>query len=367
MSVPALESIYPADGFLTFPVAANIQILLDKETDLESVKNSIMLFGPDFDLRIGADSSVHAPDAGADPLADYARSPGYGGEQLVDFKLIKVDEFGEEVTPQKTYEKAEELRHLIIVTPKTRLRENTEYQLFLAGANGDSNNAALSSRSVFDPKTSVTNIGFGSARTSGIYRGGLEDQIIISVIQGGSASNMKFDWWLNSNPTNVYTVTSFYGKIELVDNVYIEFYGDDVTSFEVNDTFTINLRPVEFLEETYKVNFSTAVDTVVSPPDTVSTSPIGIVHNETETIPGSTADAFALTNSLPLSKASNLRLETNRIVLSFNKDLDPTSVNLGTVSLTRQSVTGNDYSEDVPFSMIISGSKIYINIIPKEG
>jgi hypothetical protein len=366
MPAPALDSIYPADGFLTFPVGATIQILLDRETDLESVKDSIMLFGPDFDLRIGADSAVHAPDAGANPLDDYARSPGYGGEQAVEFTLTKVDEVGDAVDPQATYEEAEELRHLITVTPTNRLRENTEYQLFIAGASGDEdNNAALSTRSVFDAKAGDANLGSGNAKSSGVYRLD-DDQIVISVVEGGSAADMRFDWWLASAPTTIYTVTSFHGKIELAAGVFVEFFGDSDTSFEVSDTFTIDLRAAEFLATTIKVTFSTAVDTVIAPPDTVSTSPIGIVPSESEAIPGTIEDDFAMLTSNPTTKSSNLRLETNQIVLTFNKTLDSTSVNLGTVSLKREAVTGTGYPEDVPFSMIVSGDKIYINIVPEE-
>ena len=86
----------------------------------------------------------------------------------------------------------------------------------------------------------------------------------------------------------------------------------------------------------------------------------------TEPSIGTSSDDFALVSSDPASQSSHLRPETNQIVLEFNQDIDLSSVTLGTIELKRESVDGSSYSEDVPFSMLAVGNKLYINIVPED-
>ena len=75
------------------------------------------------------------------------------------------------------------------------------------------------------------------------------------------------------------------------------------------------------------------------------------------------ATEFQLVKIEPEYGSSNISLKTKQIILTFNKDVDPTSVTADTIKLFRNVMDGNQDAVDVGYSWIVNGKKIIINII----
>lgn len=354
MAVPGIVEVFPTDGYTQFPVGGSLTVLFDSEVDEYTARRAIFVYGPDYDTFVGPGMNVRLGN-GYNPYENTLRSPGYNGDVLVDIVVEKVDSNGDVLTTP-TYEVADLERTRVTLTPCQMLAERTEYCLFVAGDSSISNAISISSRSVFDAEAAVGNTGDGEVISSGVY--GLEDPcpadtLVIAMTTGGDNLNARFDWWLLSNPVDVHTHRAVPGLMELLPNVFIEIPGNG--SFDVGDQFSIKLEPTELLENTIKFTFSTALDHVIDPPSTISTSPLGV-----GTTPSVTE--FAVTKCSPRDESSNVNINSNQIIITFSKDIDPASITHETVQLIMRSVRGGVES-NVPHSYLIAGNKLVLNIM----
>ena len=223
----------------------------------------------------------------------------------------------------------------------------------------------IGSRTVFDAeKDLLTSTGEGVLRASGYYTGNVDDVLVVEVVKAGSSSTCKLNWYFESTPLVTHDLLPLTGrnKIAKDKDIYLELIGGASDAFKIGDAWTINLRPIEYLVDTYKLDFSTAANQVKELPTTVSQSPIGL---DAPTQAGilATATEFQLVKIEPEYGSSNVSLKTKQIILTFNKNIDPISVTADTIKLFRNIMDGNQDSVDVGYSWIVNGKKIIINII----
>ncbi|NDB86749.1 MAG: hypothetical protein EB127_29260 [Alphaproteobacteria bacterium] len=192
----------------------------------------------------------------------------------------------------------------------------------------------------------------------------IEDTIVATVTKTGSSTTCKIQWYFESAQEVVYDLLPLSGrnKISKDKEIYFELVGGSNDSFVSGDFWSIQLKPSEYLVNSYKLEFETAADQVKNLPASVSQSPIGLDAPTQEEILAANEE-FQLVKIDPEYSSSNISLHTKQIVLTFNKDIDPTSITAETVKLFRNALDMNEDAVDVGYSWIVSGKKLILNII----
>ena len=361
-----IDSVWPGP-INTFPTGEKIEILFNQEVSEFLAENSISLVGPDNHIATGIEFE--------EKLYRFANESSYSkvldslhlrGEVPVELEVIRCDASGTPLEEQMSYAYNALAKSKLIIRPKSFLQEKTDYRLLISGSSTPDNEwSYIGSRTVFDAeKDLISSTGEGILKTSGYYTGVADDIIVVEVAKAGSSSSCKLRWWFESNALVVYDLLPMTGrnKIAKDKDIYFELVGGATDSFKIGDVWTINLRPIEYLIDTYKVDFSTAANQVKELPTAVSQSPIGLdVPTQAEL--DAAATEFQLVKIEPEYGASNISLKTKQIILTFNKDIDPTSVTADTIKLFRNIMDGNQDAVGVGYSWIVNGKKIIINII----
>ena len=351
MAAPTITSISPTDGYNQWPVTQTIEIFFDQEIDAYSGAKALFLHGPDTDVFVGP-GMENLLSNGWNSTEAALKSPGYQGDVDVNIKFIKVDSDGDVIDDQFTYTEAGLEFTKVEISPVNALYPLTDYKLFIAGDTVE-NTLSINSRSVFDAQADIDNTGTGEIVSSGVYNGAAADTLVVEFTRSGDQNTAGFDYYFASDPSGATNVHSYAGIQELADGLFIEAFGE----FKSGDIFTIALKPAEQITATIVVNFTTAANHVEVLPTEVSDSPIGI------TGPGEVATTeFALVSCTPGDGSSNVSLNTNRLVFTFNNDIDPTSVTHETVQVLFESVDGGDQNP-VPYSFIVNGNKLYVNLM----
>jgi len=350
LSIPAIEEISPENGFNQWPISKSIEILIDQEVDLESAKKAIFLYGPEGGAILGAGMD-NILGNGWNPTEEISNGIKTSINLDLEISIQKVDSSKEEITPNKTYDESELEYSLIRVRPCNPLIELTDYKLYISGDEEESS-MCLTSRSVFDAKINAGNTGSGEIQSAGVYHGLQADTIVVEFTRSGDENEAIYEWYLLSSPTSSSTQRSFRGRQELLPGTYIETFG----SFEAGDVYTIDLKPAEQLEETIVIEFSTGGNYIQDLPDNLSESPIGIGPSIRS------YEDFIMTASSPANGEVCISDKENTVVLEFSKEVDPNSVTYKSISLSLSEITGRSSSMP-PYSFIVSGNKIYINIM----
>jgi len=341
---PEITSIYPTDGFTSFPIGNEIIILFSREVDLDSLKNRIFLYGPDFD-RIGGPyditrySSSYTNTRG---FEDVLKSGGYQGEVDIEIYLYKTDNTGQPLEDQSTHVKEDEAYSKVVIRPVNLLQEKTEYTLYLAGEGSELNKDAVSSLSVLTPLPNVTNTGTGRIESLGTFSEIEADTLTVRCIASGDAGEAVFSYEFDSGSSG--TFQGSHEPIYIEYGVWLNLFGDSDLSFAENDSWTVNLEPAEFLENHYRISFSTIYPAYSGLPESVSSSPL--IDSETYT-------EFELLTTDPENMESNVSLYQDRIVLEFNKEIDETKITDKTFKLFASSLVDGSTVE-VPFSYIVN-------------
>lgn len=362
-----VSSVWPNNGFNAFPTGEKVEILFNQEVSEFLAENSVSLIGPENHVLTGIEFQ--------EKLYRFANESSYSkvidnfhlkGEVPIELEVIRCDASGNPLTEQMSYAYDAAVKSKLIIRPKSFLQEKTDYRVLISGSSTPDNEwSYLGSRTVFDAeKDLITSTGEGVLKTSGYYTGLVADVIVVEVFKAGSSTSCKLRWYFESNPTTVYDLLPLTGrnKIAKDKDIYFELIGGASDAFKIGDVWTINLRPIEYLDSTYKLDFSTAAEQVKELPATVSQSPIGL-DIPTQAEIDAAATEFQLVKIEPEYGSSNISLKTKQIILTFNKDVDPTSVTADTIKLFRNVMDGNQDPIGVGYSWIVNGKKIIINII----
>lgn len=367
MAAPTIEAIVPSDNFTAFPIGEKLEILFDQEISEFLVENSISLVGPDTQTITGVDFEEKLYRLSNDAnFAKALESLHLKGEVPIDIEILKCDSNGDVLVNQNSYIYNSNVKSKLIIRPKSFLQEKTSYRVLLSGNSSPGDSwSYLGSRSVYDAEPDVNNSvnSTGIVKALGNYTGVEDNTIVLTVVKTGSSSTCKAQWYYESVPAVTYDFLPLSGrnKISANSEIYLEFLGGDTAAFTAGDVWTINLKPVEYLAETYKIDFDTAAEQVKELPSTVSQSPIGLSAPSQDEILAGQAE-FQLVKIEPEYGASNISLNTSQIILTFNKQLDPTSITADSVRLFRNVIDANADTIEVGYSWIVSGKKLIINI-----
>lgn len=374
MAAPILLSVYPADLDTGIPIGASIVLQFDKGVDLATVKDYIVLYGPDFDQTSGADSVLFIDqDTGDNPY--FLRSPGFKGLVDIAISASYVDLTSGAAVTQTLTSEIEEASvgvsgagHKILVTPTNgAFAADTQYVLHILG-DPDSQGTGVSSRTVFDVVPDVANASdTGVVYVGGSYTGSLADELNIEITTIGDIGVAKYKYWLTSagEPSAVYDKLTNRRYRNLIQGLQVRFTGSD---FALGDVFRVNVEPAVRLATSTKVTFTTNDGSYSTAPDSPSTP---ATSQPPSTVlppaPGTdtTESRLQIEEMVPADGAYNVSTNARQIVITFNEELDESTISGDSIQLWKYPVLGYFEGENEPVELqkrlTVSGNMLTID------
>jgi hypothetical protein len=356
MAIQLLPNLsFPQNNEDQFPVGQQIFLLFDNAVDIKSVKESVILFGPDFDRTSGPNNALWInASTGENPF--FLRSPGFKGFVDCDFDLVVLESSDPiiEREEQLVGDRSADISNLVKIIPKNPLKENTQYSLFIIGNTIEdietlpeelkafSKNKAISERTVYDP-VKAGNLDNRLRSSGNFIPKNLEDDstLRIKIVKAGIGSEANYIWWFSdeaepqvANPLYTQRLSRCVQRWRITDRgVLIKFEAND---FALNEVFEIKCYKEVRLVDSYLINFSTGTGSIFEYPEYTSTSPIGL---DPTNVPIE-EELLEVTSISPYNGAINVDLKLKQIVIEFNKEIDQNTVTQETVELLSYPVSG---------------------------
>ena len=351
---------YPIANQTNVPVGEEIKLLFNREVDKKSIKDNVVIYGPDFDRTSGPDNALWVNEkSGENPF--YLKSPSFNGFIDFDVEILKTADAVPYAIQDPQVERIEKTAGdqfcYAILKPKKALAENSEYKVFIIGENSNLiaevpaglqdylQERGLSERTVYSPYSSVNNVNTYDQRVSvgGIFNEDIDRTLNIKITTAGNGSEAKYVWWYSDEaepvpglPASRYRHNRCVSRWRSTDRgVYIKFNGGE---FQLNDLIQVKVYAKSNLENSYYWKFTTSDSSIFEEPSTKSTSPIDIP--EANQAAGSIAQKLEIISVEPYDGAVNLSLNTKKIIVTFNKNIDPATVTQDTVKLMSYPVSG---------------------------
>jgi hypothetical protein len=334
-----VQESYPLNGTTSFPIGEEIYLEFSNLVDDKSAKESIHLIDSTARKIVEADYTVTAIDENG---------------------LALLDDFTERQASQRT---------VVSLKPKQLLSAHTKYELVVRGVSLEQNSSlvdeldsnTISERTVF--RTTFEDSFTELVRVYGSFEGLQETNINVEIVESGSDSQAKYIWWFEnkdkpaSNSRNLSRTLSRWRSLD--KGCYIKFYGG---SFNKGDTFKIKVYPKNKLMNSYKINFSTSSEDLLVRPKVISESDIGI--NIPSSFNSSLETSLKVIDVSPKDGSINNPTSTDKIIITFNKELNPESINQNTVKLIKQPVSGSyngaSKEQKIPKEIFVNGNKIVL-------
>lgn len=358
---------YPQNNEDEFPVGQEILLVFSEAVDIKKIKESFVLYGQDFDRTSGPDNSLWLnTQSGENPF--FLRSPGFKGFVDYEVKQYLVDSHKTLVvsTEQKQLQRDENQIVVVVITPKTVLKEDSKYQTFLVGSNVDnltslpdgvrnlSKNRALRGRTIFDPYYTDGNgtevLEKERLRSYGSFEPKNDENnaiVNIKIIEAGAGSTAKYKWWFSdelepqpANPVYKDRVSRCVQRWRKLDRgVLIKF---SAATYNLDEVFNIRCLKTESLATSYSIIFQTGTGSIYDYPENASTSPIGVGNLLLpNAIPSSTTgEPLRVISITPGDGSVNNELDLDKIVIEFNANLDATTITQETVEMYSYPVSG---------------------------
>jgi hypothetical protein len=354
---------YPKNLEQGFPVGQSFFLIFSNVVDLERFKESCVLFGRDFDRTSGPDNALWLNSSDA-TTPFFLRSPGFGGFIDYDIEEILIDSLETMTVSDKQIleDKVSGQNTLIKLTPKIVLPEDNTFYLYIIGDNADesadlpafvsnySENKSVSIKTVYGALEEDQTVS-ERVKSKGSYfavNNETSSKLFIKIVKDGEGSEAKYIWWFNdenepqpaSNNYNTRLSRCVQRWRTLDRGVLVRFSG---SQYNLDETFTINCYVRENLENSYLITFYTSTDSVYEYPENSSTSPLG---NDLGLIPGVgqtgvSGESLIVTSIEPYDGAINVDLNLKKIIISFNKDLNPETITQESIKLFSYPVSGS--------------------------
>lgn len=342
MAAPTLISVYPANGDTGIPVGSTIKLYFDYGVDEQSVKESVILYGSDFDFTSGPESAVWVDkDTGDNPF--FLSSPGFKGVVPLKFEFsyfslgsVPGAEVSAVITTQED-EVDQALGMLVKVRldPKynAQLAPDLLYTLIVTG-DPDNQNVGVSARTVFDPIKGADNKGSGELFLWGTWQGGDDNTLYIEITKSGNigTAEYKYNYFGSTDITRGRVTNRRFRTLR--DGLQIRFTG---SNFQEGDSWTINLSPVERMQDNIKYQFTTNDGSYSEAPESPSTPasstpPLSILPSAT--------NAFEVIDMDPAVGAYNVSLKNRTITITFSEAVDPETITNTSIRLWKYPVSG---------------------------
>lgn len=345
MSAPTLIDTYPADADTGIPVGITIKLFFDYGLDPQSVRDSIVLYGADFDMTSGPDTAIWVDkDTGDNPF--FLASPGFQGlvplkYELAYYSLGSVP--GEEVNPGVITSQEDEMTALVGQVVKitldhkynSQLASDTLYTLVITG-DPDEQDTGLSARTVFDIVADPSNSGTGEFFIWGTWSGLAADELNIEITADGNVGTAEYKWWYSSQLESEAVVNNVTNRRfrSLADQLKVRCSG---SNFVTGDRFRVNVAPTQRLAESYKIQFTTNDGSYSLAPESPSTPasstpPLSVLPSATS--------PFEVVEMIPASGSYNVSNKNRTITILFSEDLDPDTITTNSVKLWKYPVSG---------------------------
>ena len=336
---------YPQNNEDEFPVGQEILLVFSEAVDIKKIKESFVLYGQDFDRTSGPDNSLWLnTQSGENPF--FLRSPGFKGFVDYEVKQYLVDSHKTLVvsTEQNQLQRDENQIVVVVITPKTVLKEDSKYQTFLVGSNVDnltslpdgvrnlSKNRALRGRTIFDPYYTDGNgtevLEKERLRSYGSFEPKNDENnaiVNIKIIEAGAGSTAKYKWWFSdelepqpANPVYKDRVSRCVQRWRKLDRgVLIKF---SAATYNLDEVFNIRCLKTESLATSYSIIFQTGTGSIYDYPENASTSPIGVGNLLLpNAIPNSTTgEPLRVISITPGDGSVNNELDLDKIVIELS-------------------------------------------------
>jgi len=338
VAAPSIVTVHPADNSTGFVLTDTPYVIFDREIDPTTLQ--FLIEGPDTDRWTGPDL-VRFDDLTTAVDDNILETPGYKGILKGKIRLEKVDASGNAVSGLDYTGNGSLWHTKAVFIPDEPFAANTEYRIYIVGAEevGGTVTKGVASRTVFDTRKG-SNLGDGTVSFHGGYTGSIEDIFHIKIVEAGKAEdNIQFQWWRDSSGV-VYELNTRLGKQLLTDGVYVSFSGE----YEVNDSFSVFVKPPEYMLNTYTWIFTTGAGTIVNVGSDTAPDysvPVGGFSSTTSGL-GSAATSFYVVSTEPASRETNLDPDTvEKIVIYFNKNIDQSTITDDTVRVWTEPVNGD--------------------------
>lgn len=331
---------YPQNQSTNIPIGSSLYLVFDKEVDLESIKNSVILFGPDSDKTIMPDNALWINDKQGQNK-DFLKSPGYKGFCEFDIEVKYLDRQTLEVIDVVDDFDRTLYYCGVIITPKITLATNIEYTFYVIGANTQSldpiyqTNKAVSLRTVYSPKL-VDSLD-SRIKIRGTYKGKEPEgnNLNIQIVSSGNGNAAQYVYWFDDQNIDMSKVSRCSGRWRSIDKGLVIKFDD--TQYTEGEIITIKCYPIDLLQDSYIFTFTTGDGSIfIEPkPDYRSTSPINTV---VQVDPND--KLLSIVSITPYHGEVNVPIETNKIIVTFNKELDPSSITQEAIKLQSLPVSG---------------------------
>lgn len=358
-----VDSIYPSSNSVGALLSVPIFVVFDREIDEFSVNDgNLFIEGPDTDTVIGPDVGLLLPNISDSGSNDQFASPGYKGIVQGTITFEKIMNTSSDIYSGFDYTGTGSIwRTKAIFTPTNALQKLTKYTVYLVGDEDltDGISTGIRARSIFDT-VKGSNLGNGDLVFVGTFEGlAVSDTFNIKITADGAAGEAWFNWWRTSDPSLIFGPirTEQIQNILLEEGVYANF-GEG--SFSTNDTFSAVVKKPTLFTGNTNWSFDTGTGSIETLPTSTSTSITGdLVTSLTPTT------SLQVTSILPDNLSTNLPLTTNRIVIQFNSNIDPSTVTSETITIMGLPVNGDENlfsPKELYKDITVSGNQIILDI-----
>jgi hypothetical protein len=359
------DESYPTNSETEFPIGQEIVLVFDRAIDLKTAKESVIIYGPDSDVTSGPDNGLWLNQSdGTNPF--FLTSPMFKGYVSCEYSTYLVNNLAELKVEddQEIYEKSVGAKYsVLVITPKQPLRINTEYNLFICGESLNnianipaeiqaySQSNCVSERTVYDAYTLVGGVKTGDARikSSGSFEpknNEVTASLNLKIVEAGNGSAAKFKWWFDDEVEPQPASSNYNSRLSrcvqrwrITDRgILIKFTGGE---YLLNETFIVEANKEDLLSVSNLVTFSTGTESIFVYPEYTSTSPIApdglLIPNQQNEAVGAYLE---LASMQPSTGDINVDLNLNKIVLTFNNNIDATTATQENIKIESQSVSG---------------------------
>lgn len=240
-------TVEPAIGSAGNSISTEPKILFDKAIDLGSVNSSNFFI---VSIKKLGTQSVDDFMQTSNSIEDIVESTlDYRRVNLADLNDFIGDDDGTSANAGQLY------RSEVTIKPKVPLNPNTDYAVIISNK--------VSVLSVFDAQI-TTQTGTGNLLTAGVFEGLSADTYVIQVTQAGDSNNAYYTWMRTSDAMMSDPIQARGRHIEIDRGVKVKF---EAGSYEVGDTFEINVIPEDNISEIYNWTFATGLGDYELPED----------------------------------------------------------------------------------------------------
>jgi hypothetical protein len=358
-----IDSVFPSNNAEGIVLTDTIRITFDREMDENSLAENIIVEGLDKDEIVFLSYMPSVLVSGDEE--SLLESPEYAGiaTTTATFKrlaLLTTDE----VQTLDEVGNGSLFRTQVIIKPSIPFAPDRTYRIHIVGDQDldDDSEFGVRSRSVFDPVEGVSNTSTGVPTITGTYTGAYSnDTLNIRIVDPGMLGVATFEWWLSSVPFELHgPATTHVNKSNLIAGTDISFSNGE---YVTGDTWTVYLGRYELFEGQVIYTFSTGGGNILPVEDSTSTSPTGIPLTLTSD------NSLTVIKTTPADMAVNQPVENyDRIVIEFNKDIDPNSVTadmitvIATPVIDHPSLCVNSPNGPIAKIITVEGNKIFIDV-----